>query len=295
MIAYANVWTRWLEQKLVSLSPYRLMVMYRLHISLLFLAMLLVHFSAEAEVSGYGPLIGFSCWHLALYVFNRYTDRAEDGCNAPVEATTGLHARIALWLTGVLLCLGAWVIWLSDKTLAFYLGSLPLVFLYGLKIPGMARRIKDVPFLKNGYAVLCCWCIPVILVSATYQGKLQVSGELTGFLLLLVFFTACYEILADIKDVRGDAESGVETLPVRYGVGVARGGVVLLILVAWLTSFWVYPFFSYPFALLILVFLAFIGPDEPPLYFHGLILATFLAVMLYYSLYVLPSLSSFFL
>nr|WP_255612683.1 UbiA family prenyltransferase [Alcanivorax sp. 1008] len=255
--------------------------------------MLLVHFSVIANVQGYAPIIAFFCWHSALYIFNRYTDRLEDARNFPEEAMDDYHATLSLWISFALLAIGASLLFLLGMPLVYYLASLPLVFLYGLRIPGFHRRIKDVVILKNLYAVLVCWCLPVLLLALTYSNSWAFSDDVVRFVLLLAFYITCYEILADIKDVRGDRQSGVDTIAVRYGVMPARAMVLSIVFIAWLVSHISYDFFSYPFALLIIAFVPFIGEGRPALYFHGLVFATLSAVMLYYFSFVFPFLSGF--
>src|SRR5690554_4280862 len=143
MIAHAFLdgFVEKVESRLMSTPLYRLSMMYRLHISFLFLAMLLVQFSVVANDHGYAPVIAFSCWHLALYVFNRYTDRLEDARNFPQEAMNDYHAGVSLWLAFLLLMVGAVILFFSKMPLVYYLLSLPFVFLYGLRLPGFSRRI----------------------------------------------------------------------------------------------------------------------------------------------------------
>jgi len=283
----------WLEHRLMAWRPFRLCVMYRFHVSFLFFAMLLVHFSLLAEEKGYAPIFAFSCWHLALYVFNRYTDRLEDSRNFPQEAMDAYHGRLALWLSVLLLLIGAMLLSVAGDPLGYYLISLPLVFLYGLRLPGLSRRIKDIVVVKNAYAVVVCWCLPVVLVAMTYADGWLGDESVVRFLFLLAFYITCYEILADIKDVGGDRESGVDTIAVRYGVLLAKLIVCLLIVVAWLVSWLFIDFFSYPFAGLILLSVPFIREGAPALYFHGLIFATLAAVMLYYFSFIFPLVSAF--
>lgn len=282
------------EQHLMQWAPYRFAIMYRLHVSLLFLAMMLVHYSPQANINGYGPVLAFTCWHMALYIFNRYTDKAEDSRNSPGEALSERQGIIALSMTALLLLLGGAAISLSGKSIFYYIASLPLVFLYGLRIPGIRYRIKDITFIKTAYAVLVCWCLPVVLISATYFQEIYFTETLSKFCLLLFFLTTCYELLADIKDIHGDKETGVKTIAVSYGKKVTRMIVIGLLFIAWLVSFFTYNFFSYPFSTLTLVFTFLIDPERPAIYFHGLVITTIIAVMLYYFLYIFPHLSGFF-
>src|SRR5690606_22672179 len=88
-----------IDGALDSIGIYRYAVMYRVHVSALFLAMLVVEFYPKAHEFGYFPILAYYCWHQALYIFNRYTDRNEDLRNAPRESTVGVHAKASFWLT----------------------------------------------------------------------------------------------------------------------------------------------------------------------------------------------------
>src|SRR5690606_25845840 len=90
------------------------------------------------------------------------------------------------------------------------------------------------------------------------------------------------------KDQKGDAAAGVNTMAVCFGVVSVKITVLLVLLMAWLTSAIFYSFFSYSFALLLLASLLFVHPDRSPLFFHGLIWSTLCAVLVFYFLNVYP-------
>jgi len=257
--------------------------------------MAMVHFSYQANIQGYGPVIAFSFWHLALYIFNRFTDMQEDSRNTPSEALDQKQARLSLFLTGFLLLAGIITLYISEKTLIYYILSVPFAFLYGLKIPFIRYRIKDITYVKTAYAVFFCWCLPVIFIALTYSENIQQYQDLTKFLFLLFFFTTCYELLADIKDIPGDTEYSVNTIAVKYGEKATRIMVILLIAIALFISNLIYPFISYSFSMLIIIFSFLVRPNKPAFYFHALIFITTAAVMIYYFINVWPKMSGFFI
>lgn len=220
-------------------------------------------------------MAGFSIiW--ATYLFNVYTDKAEDEVN-----TAGIHVAVSRPFILLLLCaptplMGDIFGWRGLAFLALFFVACSL---YSMKIPSLDIRIKDVFLLKN-----------------IYPGFIVVSGlaalrMLLGFpiffselaLIFLIYFGN--EILWDIRDMQGDKADS--TLPQRFGVLATKAGVILiyLIVLALYAIYW--PFVLYlawiPVAVVIVVTLL-VQPNQNPLLFHVPVLAWvgFLGLLLWF-------------
>jgi 4-hydroxybenzoate polyprenyltransferase len=111
--------------------------------------------------------------------------------------------------------------------------ALPIIFIplaanavYGSKlIPGMPR-LKDIPVVKN-LVVAISWALVTTLLPAMQAPR--ITGTIVAFVLYFmlakVFINAA---LYDVRDVKGDREMGVKTMPVL--LGSRRTTIILLAL-----------------------------------------------------------------
>lgn len=95
------------------------------------------------------------------------------------------------------------------------------------------RRLKTIPGLKTLLNVMNFWVAgvltPVLL-------KYDLSGGLVLSLLLstvpVLVFLFCVTVLLDIRDITGDREAGVRTLPVMLGARASAGLLIVLLAAA---------------------------------------------------------------
>ena len=209
-------------------------------------------------------MTGFSIiW--ATYLFNVYTDKAEDEVN-----TAGIHVAVSRPFIFLLLFAPAPLMgdvfgWRGLVFLAVFFAACNL---YSITIPKLDIRIKDVFLLKNIY--------PGLVV----VGGLAALRMMLGFpiffselaLIFLIYFGN--EILWDIRDMQGDKAGS--TLPQRFGVFATKAGIILiyLIVLALYAMYW--PFVLHlawmPVAVVVVVTLL-VQPNQNPLLFHVPVLA----------------------
>lgn len=104
-----------------------------------------------------------------------------------------------------------------------------VTFLYS--DPGIfPRRLKTIPGVKMLVMMSSFWVAGVLTPALL---KYEMSGGLVLSLLRstvpLLVFLFCLTVLLDIRDVAGDREAGVRTLPVIIGVPASAGLLVLLL------------------------------------------------------------------
>lgn len=153
----------------------------------------------------------------SVYSLNKLTDIKEDSINRP-ERIAFLRGRekhiliisiIALFLSA-LLAFSIEVHALLPLTIPFIANCIYSSQIY----PGLPR-LKDIPFVKN-IVVGISWALVCTLMPATTLDDfplLTVAG-VAYFMLIKDFINST---LCDLKDVRGDMQSGVRTIPVVLG------------------------------------------------------------------------------
>jgi|SRR5580765_2011562 len=155
------------------------------------------------------------------YIYNMYTDQEEDAINYTTRyRVLGDNARLTkiviflCFFLGFLLSLPAgwaFVLYIGAVNFLCSLYSRPLRF-------GAHRRvirIKNIPFLKNMYAGIF-WSVTLIPTSYFYVG--QWPGTVAALTILICFGLNYFvELMWDLRDIRGDSQAGVRTVPLVIG------------------------------------------------------------------------------
>ena len=161
----------------------------------------------------------------SVYNLNRKTDEDEDAINHSKRyAFTKKYAKVLMGLS-IGTYIVAFLIAGMYGIMAVVITAIPLVNGILYSIPFLPRgfryrRLKDIPVVKN-FIVGLAWALPVALMPIACAGFLP--GEMTiavGFLFFLLSFID--STVFDIRDVRGDAETGVKTIPVILGIPLTR-------------------------------------------------------------------------
>ncbi|KAF1078404.1 UbiA family prenyltransferase [Methanogenium sp. MK-MG] len=189
-------------------------------ISMVYLSSVLQDMPVSLAACGIMFLVTFSVYNL-----NRKTDECEDAINHSRRyAFTKKYATVLMNLSLAAYAI-AFLIAGMHGIVAAVITAIPLVngILYSIPfLPSGFRyhRLKDIPFVKN-FIVGLAWAVPVALlpvVCTEYSaGRMTIATGLFFFLLSFVNST-----VFDIRDVKGDAESGVQTIPVILGIQRTR-------------------------------------------------------------------------
>ncbi|HUS76711.1 MAG TPA: UbiA family prenyltransferase [Methanothrix sp.] len=152
----------------------------------------------------------------SLYSLNKLTDMKEDAINMP-ERLNFLRGRkhiiIFYSVIAYLLCI---LLTFLDNPSSVFVVFVPLVAnaLYGSRLlPGLPR-LKDIPIMKN-LVVAVSWAVTTTLLPAGH-----IFNEKSIIALVLYFMLAkafVNTVLYDIRDVAGDKENGIRTMPVIFG------------------------------------------------------------------------------
>ena len=156
----------------------------------------------------------------AVYNLNRKTDEVEDSVNHFERYSFTKRYGGFLYRTAALAYVGAAVFGLFYGIEAFFVTMIPILsgILYSIPfLPKGARysRIKEVPVLKSATVALA-WAIPPAFLPVYLLGT---GVTLQTWLIALFFFTLVFvnTVMFDIRDIIGDRDSGVTTIPVILG------------------------------------------------------------------------------
>ena len=169
-----------------------------------------------------------------VYLFNKTTDTREDAINTaagPIAISSIPIVRAIAW--GV--CALGFVVLISltgnylYSVLYAFVAVLGFAYSSPLKMLGATRRLKQIPVVKTVVSTLI-WILPPVLSYMIYLG--EVRPREVWLLVLLGGLFAAMEICWDIRDMRGDAQSGVRTIPTVFGLSAAQGVAFALVLIA---------------------------------------------------------------
>jgi len=184
----------------------------------------------------------------SVYNINRKTDEEEDSINHSERYTFTKKYEKILYISAVL----AYLISLSFAAFhgikAVLITSIPLIcgVLYSFVwIPEELRyrRLKEIPGVKN-LVVAIAWALTPTLLPVQFTSSCE---NLASFVVGVYFFSLVFinSVICDMRDIEGDAFSGVETIPVVIGAQKTQlflaglnlfiGSMVLLLSIAHLS------------------------------------------------------------
>lgn len=173
------------------------------------------------------------------YGLNKLTDLKEDSINTPerAKAIKKIEAIFKISVVGsffLSLVLGFIE---SILTLPIILFPLLLGILYSVRFSRKIPRLKDITGVKN-ITIALSWA-----VGSTFLPLVYLENKKTILILLIfyMFFLKSYinSIIFDIRDIEGDALSGVRTIPVSLGREKTKIFLIILnsTLLLWLIIF----------------------------------------------------------
>lgn len=175
-------------------------------------------------VSRLSVLAAFSCLVVAIFLFNKMTDRDEDSADGRQRAmalpntkhsTNVLKLRLAILIVAPL-----FLLCYNVDLVLIYCAVLALGFWYSSPIKTFhLPRLKSIFLVKNAAAALGA-TIPIATIPFVLSGHFNKLFPVLFLLYFLVFLST--EIFADIRDTNGDRLCNIPTIPVRWGVRSAK-------------------------------------------------------------------------
>lgn len=252
----------------------------RIHVSIVF--GMILYFIIDAftdDVNRYTPVVAaFSIWNFALYLFDRVFDNKLDALNFEQEAIDEQYKNRLLILTVLLALVPMAVLHFGGFSVLPYLIFLPITFGYNLRIFGKDRAIKHFFLLKNLYSSVFIWSLPVVVILKFYVGLPDHFLEIYRWFWTIVFAVTMGEIIWDMRDMIGDEQEGLKTVPVTLGLNRTK----LLLFAA---LFFIYTpltiwqgYFDPIFVAIFVVFIALASPTTPKWFYH---LPIFFGIFMY--------------
>jgi len=158
-------------------------------------------------------LISFS-----VYSLDKIADLDKDVINMP-QRKSFLYGRKRLVLSPSLAAYAlAVLLTLLSTPLALPVVLIPIIAnaFYGTKLLPGIPRLKDIPVMKN-VVVATTWALITTLMPALSSGHLGVLNiAVVGYFMFVKTFVDT--VLYDMRDIEGDRQNGVRTVPVMLGM-----------------------------------------------------------------------------
>ena len=196
-------------------------------------------------------LIAAFCLAFAVYSWNKVTDLAEDSVNLPdggqfIQKNRDYLLFASLESINIAVVLAFFS---NPATIIVILFAFFVAFFYGM---GSRKfRLKNILLLKNITIAGTMALAAVLLPLALHANIAFVVLMVVYFIFLKIFINS---VLHDVRDIKGDHEHGVHTIPATLGRNKTRNLLLLLnsTLVVWVAFALFQPIF-YPY-LFVLIF-----------------------------------------
>lgn len=159
----------------------------------------------------------------AVYTANDLADLEEDAINSPDRSSFVAAHPVAVAAIAVgTLAVGAGLAWWAGGPVALAVALVPLGASLGYSLPvtPAGRRLKDVLGVNTALVALA-WAVTVTGVPLAVAGRSV--GPVAVAVSLFFFLRAIISVeIFNVRDVTGDAATGVNTVPVVLGVSRTR-------------------------------------------------------------------------
>ncbi len=185
------------------------------------------------------------------YLINDLLDYEADLVNKPEAVFVNrIFAKQIVWIFyWSTILIGFAIAWY----LAIYVRKLPLVLIYPAAVLLLylySKWFKKMPLIGNVVVAVFCAFVAGVVLFADRENFAQMTGQgwevavlFGGYLWFAFLSTLLREIVKDIEDMEGDAQLGLQTLPLRFGEKNAKGWAIgigaallisLMVFVLWL-------------------------------------------------------------
>jgi 4-hydroxybenzoate polyprenyltransferase len=169
------------------------------------------------------PAVVVGLVSFAVYTANDLADREEDAINTPDHSSfVAAHPAVVAALAVGTFGLGAALAWVGGGPVALAVACVPLgaSLLYSLPVTPAGRRLKDV-LGANTVLVSLAWAVTVTGVPLAFAGR--GVGPVAVAVCLFFYLRSFISVeVFNVRDVTGDAATGVDTIPVALGVPRTR-------------------------------------------------------------------------
>lgn len=163
-----------------------------------------------------------------VYSINKLTDIKEDAINRPERICFLMGRKRHIMALSILALLASGAIAYDKEHNAIYVLLIPFIAncAYSSRIHPRLPRLKDIPFVKNAVVGLSWALVCTLMPAATSEGCMTLTIGCVVYLMLIKDFIN--STLCDLKDVIGDRENGVRTIPVILGPALTKKMLMIL-------------------------------------------------------------------
>ena len=205
-------------------------------VSLALFFVLYFSFLCLGLIPHYPLFIASSLVTFSVYNLNKITDQKEDTINNPQRAHL---IRNIEQHTGIALSLGAYVLaliigLLTKQILSITILLIPLwiAILYSVPLSSRLPRLKDIFFAKS-LSVALGMSLSIFLLLYIFYPHPVILLVWVSFLFIKLFINT---VLFDVRDLDGDKKTGINTLPVTWGIRKTKNFLLILnsLLIIWI-------------------------------------------------------------
>ncbi len=187
--------------------------------------------------------LALMCSIFSVYIFNCFTDRAEDlasktKCNSKIIELR--LDRLGIITFAISILIFVFHCFSTLKLSLFAIGALiSIAYSYRI-IPSFANnlkldscqqhhyRFKEITAVKN-IAIALCWTGSIVIPPFLFSDEqIDVDYSFTLLFISLFILTFVNTIFGDIRDRHGDRLAGVKTLPVVFGRSTCYGSIIFV-------------------------------------------------------------------
>lgn len=193
----------------------------------------------------------------STYGLNKLTDINEDTINNPERANIIKKGGVVFKFSVAISFMLSLILGFLENvmTLPVILFPLFLGLLYSVKLNSNLPRLKDITGVKN-ITVALSWSVGTTFLPVIFLSEKRIISVILIF--YLFFIKSCINsIIFDIRDIKGDRESNIRTIPVLLGKDKTKRLLLILnsTLIPWLIFTCYKGFFHRYFFVLILLIL----------------------------------------
>lgn len=258
----------------------------RLHVAAIyyFLCIQIIESTTHQSARLYLPaILSFTIWHYALYLFDRAYDAHLDSLNNNIESLKGKYRKPLLYFSISIVFVPLLILIYYNQPILPYLFFIPITFLYNLRIFPNKKAIKHFTFIKNLYSAVLIWPLPIAVMVKYYIGMNNYLLEIMYWYWSFIVFVFMGEVIWDMRDVDGDKQENIMTIPVVYGLKKTRILLFILLILVSTINIIAHNTFNYIVVSFYILYILIASPKLPKWLFH---LPLFISLLYYCNKYL---------
>lgn len=173
--------------------------------------------------------IAMAMGFLAMFLFNKTTDTAEDRLNPKSLPVKPQYYERIKNIAYIVYAIPLLWLWRHPEVAGVYLvfpGLLGFLYSKSFKLGSRTWRAKNILIVKNLVPAIiwtACTAAPYYFLQHAFTPMILMVHAVSVFAVLL-----CIDIINDIRDMEGDRVAAVRTLPASFGLWPAKIGLLAI-------------------------------------------------------------------